>query len=349
MQAWLADLRDEASDDIYPGMGLQRWHDPSLEQLARTLKSSPEVHLLAPRLVGEADEDQLPLHWLLDLMNAGVRLHLHLLENPVISAAAATVAQRQAARYLAPYLQDSRLRIDYTQGLGAVELTQVPRVFSGTDEGDRAWFSLLPAQPLLQEILPQPVYRGNIGEAVSHSLREILGSAQLLSPEAFAPSLPIQRWELKIGDQREPAEWFSAIAGQSVSSITIKDPYCVASPDQAEALVNLVAFFVNTAADIGRLVVHGRELRRKDLNYRSPHDAARQMTTALKKVYPGNNLLVLVREFQKSRSFHDRTIDIALIDQDGCEIEYRYDLTGGIDFLLDSAKETKLFCYRVEA
>jgi len=118
---------------------------------------------------------------------------------------------------------------------------------------------------------------------------------------------------------------------------------------QTAALVELVRFLVATAAKAERLVVHGRELRHRDPNYRPRHVVARELTDALRQVCPGSNLLSLVHEFQKSRDFHDRTIDIALIDQDGCEVEYRYDLTGGIDFLLDPAKATKLFCYRVES
>ncbi|NEV62345.1 DEAD/DEAH box helicase [Thiorhodococcus minor] len=348
VQAWLAELRDEVSEDLYPGMGLQRWQDPSLEQLARALKSLPEVHLLAPRLVGETEEEQTSLHWLLDLLNAGIKLHLHLLESPLTSAAAATVAQRQAVRYLAPYLQDSRLRIDYVEGLDPIDLMQLPRVMSGIDEGARAWFSLLPTQPLLQELLPQPVYRGALGQELAERLRERFASAHALAPDAFVPSLPIQRWELKVGDPRSPTEWFTDIAGQSISSITIRDPYCAAGPDQMAALVDLVGFFVATAASVSRLVVHGRELRTKDPNYRPRHVATRELTESLRKIYPGKSLLVHVQEFQKSRHFHDRTIDIALVGQDGCEVEYRYDLTGGIDFLLDPSKETKLFCYRVE-
>lgn len=114
------------------------------------------------------------------------------------------------------------------------------------------------------------------------------------------------------------------------------------------ALVDLVGFFIGTAACVERLVVHGRELRTKDPNYRPRHLAARELTDALRRIYSGRNLLVHVQEFQKSRHFHDRTIDIALVDSDGCEIAYRYDLTGGIDFLLDANRETKLFCYRLE-
>ena len=349
VQAWLAVLRDEVSEDIYPGLGLTRWQYPSLEQLGRALKALPQFHLLALRLVGEAGEEQLPLHWLLDLLNAGLKLHLHLLVSPVIGIKAATVAQRQALRYLSPYLEDARLRIDQLQDLDPVDLIQLPRVAAGVDEGARAWFSLLPTQPLLQEILPPPIYRGTLDGTVSEMLRGLLAAAHPVAADAFRPSLPVERWEFKAGAPRTPALWFAPIAGQMVSSITIKDPYCGAGASQTAALVELVSFLVASAAKVERLVVHGRELRNKDPNYRPRHVVARELTNALRTVFAGSNLLSLVHEFHKSRDFHDRTIDIALIDQNGCEVEYRYDLTGGIDFLLDSAKPTKLFCYRVES
>ena len=349
VQAWLAVLRDEVSEDIYPGLGLSRWQDPSLEQLGRALKALPEAHLLAPRLVGEAGEEQLPLHWLLDLLNAGIKLHLHLLESPVIGIKTANVAQRQALRYLSPYLEDARLRIDQLKGLDPVDLIQLPRVAAEVGEGARAWFSLLPTQPLLQEILPAPIYRGTLDSTLSETLRVLIAAAQPVAADAFRPALPMERWELRAGDPRTPALWFAPIAGQAVSSITIKDPYCGAGATQTAALIDLVDFLVATAAKVERLVVHGRELRNRDPNYRPRHVVARELTDALRTVYPGSNLLSLVHDFQKSRDFHDRTIDIALIDQDGCEVEYRYDLTGGIDFLLDPTKATKLFCYRVES
>jgi hypothetical protein len=348
VQAWLAELRDEVSEDIYPGLGLQRWHDPSLEQLGRALEAAPEAHLWAPKLTGEAGEERIPLTWLLNLLNAGIRLHLHLLETPITSAKTATPDERQALRYLEPYLEDGRLAIDQPLGLNTDNLIEIPRITTGVGEGARAWYSLLPTAPLLQEILPQPVYRGTLGAASGKDLAALLAAAQPLAREAFRPGLPVQRWELAAGDPRDPSLWFEPIQGQRVASITIKDPYCGAGPSQTAALVHLVRALVAKANQVDRLAVYAREQRSKDPAYRPRHVVTREVTEGLRKAFQGN-LFVLVAEFAKSRNFHDRTIDIALVDTDGCEVEYRYDLTGGIDFLLDPAKPTKLFCYRAES
>ena len=45
--------------------------------------------------------------------------------------------------------------------------------------------------------------------------------------------------------------------------------------------------------------------------------------------------------------FHDRTIDIEVIAEDGTSTKYRYDLTGGVDHLLTKGRDTKVYRYQV--
>lgn len=347
VQAWLADLCDEAPEDLYPGLELTRWQDPSLKQLANALMFGREVHLIAPRLEGDPCDDDSSLVWLLGLLNGGIVVHLHLLESPVTSVVLATSTQRRTLRQLSPYLEDGRLRIDCVSKLDTSELVRLPRMVAGLEEGVPVWFSVMPTAPLLQDPLPAPVYRGQLDPSTASDLRDRFEAVQVVPANAFQPTLPVQRWELAAGDSRPLKDWFAPIVGQQVTKIDIKDPYCGAGHRQTSALVDLVGFLEASTASVDRLVVYGKELSFRDLKYQPRHVVQRQVTDALRAVFPGN-LLVLIQEFQKSRQFHDRTIDIALVDEDGCEIEYRYDLTGGIDFLLDQTKATKLFCYRVE-
>ena len=348
VQRWLAQLRDEVSEDIYPGLGLQRWHDPSPRALAEVLQSGPQAHLIAPVLVGESSDEQVPLTWLLELLNAGVRVYLHLLQSPVVSAASASAAQRGAVRYLAPYLEDGRLRIDVLQDIEPVDLVQLPRVAAGVGVGARGWFSLLPSAALLEELIPEPVYRGTLCESVAETLARQIGNAEPIPADAFRPALPVERWEVREGDVRDPAIWFSSVKGAAVSRIVVKDPYCGAGPRQMAALIDLLRWVTESAQQVDRMAVHAKEQHHQNATYRPRHQVNRELTSALREIHRGG-LAVLVHEFAKSRGFHDRTIDIAVVDADGCEVEYRYDLTGGIDFLLDPTKATKVFCYRVES
>ena len=348
VQNWLAELRDEASEDIYPGMALQRWRDPSLEQLSRTLKSLLEVHLLAPSLLGESIENPHTLDWLLDLLNAQIRVQIHLLQSPIVTTVSATVAQRGAIRYLAPYLEDGRLRINLIQKQEGIDLVQLPRVMTGITEGAKGWYSLLPTAPLLEDLLPEPIYRGGLVTSVCNQLTECFVASNPVPSKAFRPALPYERWEIGVGGDRDLELWFKPVVNSNVSTLTIKDPYCGATEQHIAALINVVGWMVEKSGDLKRLVVHAKEQHHRDPAYRPRHQVARSLTDALKSVYKGTNLLVLVHEFIKSRAFHDRTIDIAMTAGDGCDVEYRYDLTGSIDCLFDKTKATKIFCYRVE-
>lgn len=272
---------------------------------------------------------------------------MHLLEKPAANPAVATPHQRQTMRYLYPYLEDGRLHIDCPSEISKQDLITLPRIASGLDTSAHVWYSALPLSALLQDILPHPVFRGKLSSTTDNKLRALLDRAERLLAESFRPALPMERWELMEGAPRKLRDYFAAVIGKGIETITIRDPYCGAGPSQITALVELVRFFVSEAEKIGRLVVHCRELSWRDKKYQPRQTIQSNLEKALRQIYKGQ-LQVLVREFQKSRGFHDRTIDIVLVDADGCGVEYRYDLTGGIDFLLNAAKATKVFCYRVE-
>lgn len=191
------------------------------------------------------------------------------------------------------------------------------------------------------------MFRGKLSGATNDNLRALLARAERLPADSFRPALPMECWELMEGAPRKLHDYFAAVTGREVETITIKDPYCGAGPDQITALAELIRFFVSESGKIGRLVVHCRELSWRDKKYQSRQTVQSNLEKELKPVY-GGKLEILVREFRKSRGFHDRTISITLVNVDGCTVEYRYDLTGGIDFLLDTAKATKVFCYRIE-
>lgn len=48
---------------------------------------------------------------------------------------------------------------------------------------------------------------------------------------------------------------------------------------------------------------------------------------------------------KRSKFFHDRSIIVSLITPSGEELKHRFDLSGGIDYILDSAKENKIYHY----
>lgn len=53
-----------------------------------------------------------------------------------------------------------------------------------------------------------------------------------------------------------------------------------------------------------------------------------------------------IRSFRNAKQFHDRTVTFKIIVENGESEEYIYELTGGIDKLMDQNSETKIYYYR---
>ena len=52
-----------------------------------------------------------------------------------------------------------------------------------------------------------------------------------------------------------------------------------------------------------------------------------------------------IHSFKDKKNFHDRSVDIRMIDADGSSVLHKYDLSGGIDKLMDIKAETKVYRY----
>ena len=52
-----------------------------------------------------------------------------------------------------------------------------------------------------------------------------------------------------------------------------------------------------------------------------------------------------VASFHKHRHFHDRSIEISIISSDGSAHSYNYDLSGGVDHLMDKSRATTVYRY----
>lgn len=54
---------------------------------------------------------------------------------------------------------------------------------------------------------------------------------------------------------------------------------------------------------------------------------------------------VCVASFYKHRQFHDRSIEFKIIAKDGTSSRQHYDLSGGIDYLMDTKATTTVYRY----
>jgi len=116
-------------------------------------------------------------------------------------------------------------------------------------------------------------------------------------------------------------------------------------PKLTLSLLALLRFFKKFTAAIDQLKVHCREQNRNDKRYRRPEKVQNDLAQALQAVH--ENPTVRVLKYDLNRGFHDRTLVFTVVDASGCTVKRHYDLTGGIDYLMDQTQETKLFRYQV--
>jgi len=203
---------------------------------------------------------------------------------------------------------------------------------------------------LLDNLLATPLYRLTLGNEQADQLRVLLGSSKPYPAEMLHGALPVQRWELLAGEPRNLDALFAAIDGAYVEHLTVRDPYCAASDGQLRALEALLEFLLERAQNLAKLTVHCRELGRRDERYQAPF----QVETALNATLAGlsgldreTKLEVYVHPRRDSYDFHDRTLDLTIITQDGTSQTQRYDLTGGVDYLMDVNRSIKVFRYNL--
>jgi hypothetical protein len=136
---------------------------------------------------------------------------------------------------------------------------------------------------------------------------------------------------------------FIAVKGSYIQEIIIKDPFC-GSPDwQRNNLVRFVEIIASMAKEVEKIIIHCRELHYRDENYESSYLIKEGLEAALKPLIP--LVTIEIHSFKDKKNFHDRSVDLNIIDTDGASVLHKYDLSGGIDKLMDVKSETKVYRY----
>ncbi len=343
---WLQELLGEASLDPLEQLGAVRWKRPSLSQMSRSIGGYAEIHLVGLDLDARDGEDDQVLRWLLETLNSGMRVNLHLLRDLPKAAGGMTVRQRQTLLHLYPYVESGRLKVDRLFGLDESKLLYIPRILCDPVIDAPAWYTGSPLSPLLENLLPEPMYEFRADHALVQGWAQLLSGARDYTASYFLPSLPVERWELLAGQARDFSTYFEVISGAYVEAIVLKDPYCAAGERQIRSLKELMEIITRLSGEVRRIEIHCREQSKKDERYRPIQQVKSEVEKAVQSVC--DRPIVYVHRFQESRGFHDRTIDFHVVDDSGCTAIHRYDLTGGVDYLLDVSKGTKIFRYRVD-
>ena len=345
---WLGELVEESQPDTFINAGAARWEHPSLKGLSERLAGASKLCLTGISLDAIDGEDDKVRRWLVGLLNEGKEVSIHLIRPLETSPSRLSSRMRQTLRYLYPFARDGRLKIGHIANFDESKVSTLARIFIDATSGARAWFSGRPTPPLLQELLPEPIYQHELDENSAKILKELVAGTAYYAADKIQGGIPIQRWELTEGAERNFMDYFAVLEGKYIEQVVIKDPYCGVGEVQRAYLLNLLKIIAAKAGNIKNVTIHCREQNLKDLRYIAPYKVKELLTGSFVEAFPDIKPVIHVHNFKTSRVFHDRTLDFHVIDADGCAVTHRYDLSGGIDFLMDKKAATKIYRYQIE-
>jgi hypothetical protein len=342
VKEWVEQINQGTVPGELSKYGAVLWKDPSSAALQRRIAELKEYHIFVPRIndglpLDDVNDDTL--HWIVTSLTDGHRVSIHTEQDLGGSPERMPEALRRALRYLEPWLSDGTLRIGKVSSPQNVDQFEFPRVFSTTADGP-VWYTLDPLTPLLQSLLPKPAFTGINQAHATLRIQELDDRTVWYSALDLRSKLPIERYAFPSGSPHELDAVFAAVEGCYVEKLVIMDPFCAV---QSASLCEFVHFIKSKVERLSRLEVHCRELHAQDKKYETVTQIFARTTELLKGLAP--RVDVCVASFQKHRHFHDRSIEFKIIAKDGTSTSQHYDLSGGIDYLMDSRFPTTIYRY----
>ena len=349
-QKWLKGVLSKSIPGPFTQYGASLWPKSSMSKLRESLLGANHVHFFAPSLGLDSEHSVRWRQWLATLMDAGSRVEITVAKYPSLNPLQMGTLTRETVRHLYAYIANGNLIVRVQDNNGDGTLTQRPRVWYGNPQSGAAWFTATEGIPFFSSPLPSPAYRGPVPQELLPAITE-LEEALEISGDAFKASLPIQRWEFKPKQQNRITTVFGDISDAYVEKLTIKDPYVAASEKNIASLKLFLEKLLELAECIREVEITAKELHpNKDDRY-VPFYRVKEILDGMLSGFDGNiqKYQTEVIEHKKSFLFHDRTVDAEILLDDGSTISLRYDLTGGVDHLIDVNRPTKVYRYGVGA
>lgn len=217
---------------------------------------------------------------------------------------------------------------------------------SGTD--GMLWFADAPNSTVLDKIVINPLYELSGKREVFEKVYNIMRNSQEYPKESLGNlGMSVQIWRISSGAERKFESYFEYIQGAYMEKLEINDPYCCAGEENTLRLCNFINMIREYVSDIRAVTIKCQELHFKDKNYEPVH----QMKTRINETVEKKTQMKLKLEiipFKNAKNFHDRSVVLSEISQtSGEQFTHIYDMTGGVDKLLDDRNNT-LLLYSVE-
>ena len=149
------------------------------------------------------------------------------------------------------------------------------------------------------------------------------------------------------GEARDYGKLFERVKGTYVGNLVIRDPFCGIVGNPRDSLKKFLKCIREIVPNLEKVTIYCKEQHFKDERYQPSYVVQKELSEDLRIDFPQlKDIIVNVIPFSHARSFHDRSLEFAVINSDGGSEKFHYDLSGGIDYLVDKRRDTKVYFYK---
>lgn len=320
-------------------MGAIPWKSTSFEGLKDRMTHFTHFHIFGRSLMGSLSNGENDIvKWVLKQLGEGCRVSLYL-KTPPVSGNRTTPPQREILSFLKPHLEHGNLSLLELPNNASLEnlplFAATPEPFEKENLGI-LWFGDQPSAVILDHSLPSPLYQysgdGELIQECFHTVKKSKAHSKDLFGET---GMRIQRWAITSGEVRNFSLYFKPITGAYVKEMVIKDPYCGAGEMQLETLFKYFRMIKEIVSDLENIQIICKEQHYKD-RFRMEISAVKKKISeeihSITNVTPKVDVIL----FRNGKKFHDRSITITTTDENGISQKHIYDLSGGVDKLMNS-------------
>lgn len=344
---WVRTLMKEESlrPDNVP-ITAKPWMEPTIGGLRERLLGASTVVLTAPALQGSRNrEEALEAAKLLrdfSESESSRQIHLFVSSGVPIQPASLSSSDREAIYTLAQLEKNGRLDIfTVTDSV----LQTMPRIAADTSGGGMAVFSTQSDRPLLDALAPGPAFVAGLESAPEWMLTPGKENGQLQKNALGGVLSDTSAFRHRPGKSRDFPKMFGSLS-EKTTRLTIRDPYLAKGYRNRRAIANFVEMLLEQDVEIELLELVWRADRQGDgfrKDYEDPGTQLRKLQGELQDIgFDLTKVRLMHVPPRSGQHFHDRTID-AKIGSAQPYRQLRWDVTAGIDNLMDKSKECSVF------
>ena len=343
---WLESLASgvRTTEGIVPESAV-RWTTPSNASLAERLRGSREIEIFVPGIAGGEDHDRQleTAQFIRNQLEASPDRKIRVYSERALGdlVVECTGKELNALTLLVSMESEGRLEffcsgpIDHRSGF--------PRLAADATANGQCVYATDWDRPLLDGLFRGDVafWEGTISEATTTEIEGVKQASRRESNTLGQLRFDTTHFDYPTGRPRDLSTLFAPLRNVEEATIRIRDPYLLSREHNRESAAELLAYLNSLCGGMqSATLIWKQDASRSRWN---SNDAIQRFKKKLAQRGLGSaRIKYAPRRRGEGGHFHDRRV-IAKVTRSGETKRFRWDLTSGVDNLMDQSREASVF------